>query len=125
MYLQPLLLEGVYPSTRLLVQSYEDLVSSRKSLTRSILLSRKEYDSRQKKLSQDIRKRVKDSDGKLVNPSETLDLRTSYTLSNQRNTEVLRTIQSLETDLMTLLNNRGIQVGFVDDYEEESVLTPK
>ena len=125
MYLQPLLLEGVYPSTRLLVQSYEDLVSSRKSLTRSILLSRQEYNSRQKKLSQDIRKRVKDSDGKLVNPSETLDNRTSYTLSNQRNTEVLRMIQSLETDLMTLLNNRGIEVGFVDDYEEESVLTPK
>ena len=125
MYLQPLLLEGVYPSTRLLVQSYEDLVSSRKSLTRSILLSRKEFDSRQEKLSHDIRKRVKDSDGKLPNPSETIDSRTSYILSNQRNTEVLRTIQSLETDVMTLLNNRGIQVGFVDDFEEESVLTPR
>ena len=123
--MKPLLSEGIYPSTRLLVQSYEDLVSSRKSLTKSILLSRKEFDKRQERLSYDIRNRVKDEDGNPTNPSQQLDNRTSYSLSTKRNTDVLRRIQELEVDVMTLLNNRGIQIGFEDDYEEESIIIPR
>ena len=119
------LLEGIYPSTRLLVQSYEDLVSSRKSLTKSILLSRKEFDKRQKKLSYDIRNRVKDEDGNPTNPSQQLDNRTSYSLSTKRNTDVLRRIQELEVDVMSLLNTRGIEIGFESDYEEESIIIPR
>ena len=125
MMMKPLLLEGIYPSTRLLVQSYEDLVSSRKSLTRSILLSRKEFDKRQERLSYDIRNRVKDDEGNPPNPSQQLDNRTSYSLSTKRNTDVLRRIQELEVDVMTLLNNRGIQIGFESDYEEESIIIPR
>ena len=83
-----LLKESVYPSTKLMRKSYEDLVSSRKSLTQSILLSRREYDERQRKLSKEIEGRVKDRDGDLPNPMDTLNNRTSYTLSNQRNIEV-------------------------------------
>ena len=49
----------------------------------------------------------------------------SYTLSNQRNIEVLRRIQELETDVMSLLNNRGIEVLDVGVFEEEEILIPR
>ena len=106
-------------------KSYDDLVSSRKHLQRSILVSRKEYDERQRKLSKEIEGRVKDKDGKLLNPMDTLNNKTSYTLSNQRNIEVLRRLQELETDVMSLLNNRGIGVFDENDFEEEEILIPK
>ena len=125
MKLLKLLTESVYPSTKLMRKSYDDLVSSRKSLTQSILLSRKEFDERQRKLSKEIIGRVKDKDGDLPNPMDTINNRTSYTLSNQRNIEVLRRIQELETDVMSLLNNRGIGVFDEEDFEEEGILIPR
>ena len=120
-----LLTETFSPSTKLMRKSYEDLVSSRKSITQSILLSRKEFDERQRKLSKEIIGRVKDRDGDLPHPMDTLNNRTSYTLSNQRNIEVLRRIQELETDVMSLLNNRGIGVFDEEDFEEEEILIPR
>ena len=125
MKLLQLLKENVYPSTKLMRKSYDDLVSSRKHLQRSILVSRKEYDERQRKLSRKITGRVKDRGGELPNPMDTLNNKTSYTLSNQRNIEVLRRIQELETDVMSLINNRGIEVSYEDDFEEEEILIPK
>ena len=125
MKLLHLLKESIYPSTKLMRKSYDDLVSSRRNLQRSILVSRKEYDERQRKLSKEIEGRVKDKDGDLPNPMDTLNNKTSYTLTNQRNIEVLRRIQELETDVMSLLNNRGIGVFDEDDFEEEEILIPK
>ena len=125
MKLLQLLKESIYPSTKLMRKSFDDLVSSRKSLTQSILLSRREFDERQRKLSKEIEGRVKDKDGDLPNPMDTLNNRTSYTLSNQRNIEVLRRIQELETDVMSLLNNRGIGVFDEEDFEEEEILIPR
>ena len=125
MKLLQLLNESIYPSTKLMRKSYDDLVSSRRNLQRSILVSRKEYDERQRKLSKEIEGRVKDKDGNLPNPMDTLNNKTSYTLSNQRNIEVLRRIQELETDVMSLLNNRGIGVFDEEDFEEEEILIPK
>ena len=125
MKLLKLLKESIYPSTKLMRKSYDDLVSSRRNLQRSIFLSRREYDERQRKLSKEIERRVKDKDGKLLNPMDTLNNKTSYTLSNQRNIEVLRRIQELETDVMSLLNNRGIGVFDEDDFEEEEILIPR
>ena len=125
MKLLQLLKESIYPSTKLMRKSFDDLVSSRKSLTQSILLSRREFDERQRKLSKEIKGRVKDKDGDLPNPMDTLNNRTSYTLSNQRNIEVLRRIQELETDVMSLLNNRDIGVFDEEDFEEEEILIPK
>ena len=125
MKLLQLLKESVYPSTKLMRKSYDDLVSSRRNLQRSILVSRKEYDERQRKLSKEIEGRVKDKDGDLPNPMDTLNNKTSYTLTNQRNIEVLRRIQELETDVMSLLNNRGIGVFDENDFEEEEILIPK
>ena len=125
MKLLHLLKESIYPSTKLMRKSYDDLVSSRRNLQRSILVSRKEYDERQRKLSKEIEGRVKDKDGDLPNPMDTLNNKTSYTLSNQRNIEVLRRIQELETDVMSLLNNRGIGVFDENDFEEEEILIPK
>ena len=106
-------------------KSYDDLVSSRRNLQRSIVVSRREYDERQRKLSKEIEGRVKDKDGDLPNPMDILNNKISYTLSNQRNIEVLRRIQELETDVMSLLNNRGIGVFDEDDFEEEEILIPK
>ena len=100
-------------------------MSSRINLQRSILLSRKEFDERQSKLSKEIIGRVKDKDGDLPNPIDTINNRTFYTLSNQRNIEVLRRIQELETDVMSLLNNRGIGVFDEADFEEEGILIPR
>ncbi len=125
MKLLQLLKESIYPSTKLMRKSYDDLVSSRRNLQRCILVSRKEYDERQRKLSKEIEGRVKDKDGNLRNPMDTLNNKTSYTLSNQRNIEVLRRIQELETDVMSLLNNRGIGVFDEDDFEEEEILIPR
>ena len=125
MKLLKLLKENIYPSTKLMRKSYDDLVSSRRNLQRSIVVSRREYDERQRKLSKEIEGRVKDKDGDLPNPMDTLNNKTSYTLSNQRNIEVLRRIQELETDVMSLLNNRGIGVFDEDDFEEEEILIPK
>ena len=125
MKLLQLLNESIYPSTKLMRKSYDDLVSSRRNLQRSIFLSRKEYDERQRKLSKEIEGRVKDKDGKLLNPIETLDNKTSYTLNNQKNISVLRRIQGLETDVMSLLNNRGIPVFDEDDFDNEEILIPK
>ena len=125
MKLLNLLKESLSPSSKLMRKSYEDLVSSRKNLTQSILLSKKEFDEKQRKLSNDIKKRVKNSEGDLPNPLDTLKNNTSYTLSNQKNIEVLRRIQELETDVMSLINNRGIEVSYEDDFEEEEILIPK
>lgn len=125
MKLLNLLKESLSPSSKLMRKSYEDLVSSRKNLTQSILLSKKEFDDKQRKLSNDIKKRVKNSEGDLPNPLDTLKNNTSYTLSNQKNIEVLRRIQELETDVMSLINNRGIEVSYEDDFEEEEILIPK
>jgi len=125
MKLLNLLKESIYPSTKLMRKSYDDLVSSRRNLQRSILVSRKEYDERQRKLSKEIEGRVRDDEGRLLNPMDTLNNKTSYTLSNQRNIEVLRRIQELETDVMSLLNNRGIGVFDEEDFEEEEILIPK
>jgi len=125
MKLLKLLKESIYPSTKLMRKSYEDLVSSRKSLTQSILLSRREFDEKQRKLSKEIEGREKNKDGDLPNPMDTINNRTSYTLSNQKNIEVLRRIQELETDVMSLLNNRGIGVLDVGDFEEEEILIPR
>ena len=125
MKLLNLLKESLSPSSKLMRKSYEDLVSSRKNLTQSILLSKKEFDDKQRKLSKDIKKRVKNSEGDLPNPLDTLKNNTSYTLSNQKNIEVLRRIQELETDVMSLINNRGIEVSYEDDFEEEEILIPK
>ncbi len=125
MKLLQLLKESIYPSTKLMSKSYDDLVSSRRNLQRSILVSRKEYDERQRKLSKEIEGRVRDDEGRLPNPMDTLNNKTSYSLSNQRNIEVLRRIQELETDVMSLLNNRGIGVFDEDDFEEEEILIPK
>ena len=125
MKLLQLLKESIYPSTKLMRKSYDDLVSSRRNLQRSILVSRKEYDERQRKLSKEIEGRIKNKDGDLPNPMDTLNNKTSYTLSNQKNIEVLRRIQELETDVMSLLNNRGIGVFDEEDFEEEEILIPK
>ena len=125
MKLLNLLKESLSPSSKLMRKSYENLVSSRKNLTQSILLSKKEFDDKQRKLSNDIKKRVKNSEGDLPNPLDTLKNNTSYTLSNQKNIEVLRRIQELETDVMSLINNRGIEVSYEDDFEEEEILIPK
>ena len=125
MKLLNLLKESLSPSSKLMRKSYEDLVSSRKNLTQSILLSKKEFDDKQRKLSNDIKKRVKNSEGDLPNPLDTLKNNTSYTLSNQKNIEVLRRIQELETDVMSLINNRGIGVSFVDDFDDVSILLPR
>ena len=125
MKLLQLLKENIYPSTKLMRKSYDDLVSSRRNLQRSILVSRKEYDERQRKLSKEIEGRVRDDEGRLLNPMDTLNNKTSYTLSNQKNIEVLRKLQDLETDVMSLLNNRGIGVFDEDDFEEEEILIPK
>ena len=125
MKLLKLLTETFSPSNKLMRKSYDDLVSSRKSLTQSILLSRREYDERQRKLSKEIEGRVKNKEGDLPNPMDTLNNRTSYTLSNQKNIEVLRRIQELETDVMSLLNNRGIGVFDEEDFEEEEILIPR
>ena len=125
MKLLQLLNESIYPSTKLMRKSYDDLVSSRRNLQRSIFLSRKEYDERQRKLSKEIKGRVRDKDGKLLNPIDTVDNKTSYTLSSQRNIEVLRRIQELETNVMSLLNNRGIGVFDENDLEEEEILIPR
>ena len=72
-----------------------------------------------------IEGRVKDKDGKLLNPMDTLNNKTSYTLTNQKNIEVFRRIQELETDVMSLLNNRGIGVFDEEDFEEEEILIPR
>ena len=55
----------------------------------------------------------------------TLKNRTFYTLSNQKNIEGLRRIQELETDVMSLINNRGIEVSYVDDFDDVSILLPQ
>ena len=84
-----------------------------------------DFRQRQRKLSKEIIGRVKDKDGDLPNPMDTINNRTSYTLSNQKNIEVLRRIQELETDVMSLLNNRGIGVFDEEDFEEEEILIPR
>ena len=68
---------------------------------------------------------MKNSEGNLPNPLDTLKNNTSYTLSNQKNIEVLRRIQELETDVMSLINNRGIEVSYVDDFDDVSILLPR
>ena len=108
-----------------MMMSYENLVSSRRNLQRCILVSRKEYLEKQNRLSARIEKRVKNEDGSLPTQIDSFDNRTSYTITNQKNIQVLRRLQELETDVMNLLNGRGVDVFDVDDFEEEVILVPK
>ena len=117
--------ESIYPSSKLMMMSYENLVSSRRNLQRCILVSRKEYLEKQNRLSARIEKRVKNKDGSLPTQIDSFDNRTSYTITNQKNIQVLRRLQELETDVMNLLNGRGVDVFDVDDFEEEVILVPK
>ena len=125
MKLLRLLKESLSPSQDRMKKSYDDLVSSRRNLTSSILLSRKEYDDKYGDLSNKIKNRKRKGKGTIYSPTDLNSLQLSYRVSNEKNFQILRKVNELETDVMDLLNSRGVVVFDQDDFDEENVFIPR
>ena len=109
-------------SNELQLNAYNDVVSARVNIEKSIRQSQIEYSETEKKLNKLYKKGKRNADGILIDKLTIYQYSVKHKAVMKKSMETLERIQELERMMLAVLNAKNINFIDADDVEERAVI---